>query len=319
AILPRDLQAIGYPLILCNTYHLYLQPGDEVIRKSGGLHRFIGWPGAILTDSGGYQVISLSRLRRTSDEGVEFRSPRDGARHSITPEKVIQFQLLLGSDLLMPLDDPASYPATEADTRVSLYRTVGWLKRSVEVFKSGPRNPATPAPLLFGIIQGGFEHSSRKEGLERILAFDEHLGGYAIGGLSVGEPKALAFEIIEALVPFIPKNKPRYLMGMGTPDDIERAVTLGMDLFDCVLPTRLARHGAAFTSQGKLNLKHANLKDDFSPVDPACECYTCRNFSRAYLRHLHMANEILFSQLVTLHNLHFYQTRMHRIRTSVQE
>lgn len=315
AILPRDLEAIGYRLILCNTYHLWMQPGEEVIRAAGGLHRFIGWNGAILTDSGGYQLISLSKLRRMSEEGVEFRSPRDGARHFLTPEKVIEFQLLLGSDLVMPLDDPALYPSTEAAARVSLYRTLGWLKRSVAAFQASESAPQSSSrPLLFGILQGGFDHALRKESLERTLTFDEHLNGYAIGGLSVGEPKELAFELLAGLLPQLPKDKPRYLMGMGTPEDIERAVGLGVDLFDCVLPTRLARHGAAFTSAGKLDLKRADKKLDFSPAEPGCECYTCRTFSRAYLRHLHLNHEILFSELVTLHNLHHYAQRVRRLR-----
>jgi len=310
AILPRDLKDQGYSMILANTYHLYLKPGEEGIRRAGGLHRFLGWDRAILTDSGGFQVLSLSHLSNITDEGVEFRSHLNGSPHFLTPEKVIEFQQACGSDVIMPLDQPAFYPASEAEERACLIRTYEWLVRSIRVFM-----PSSQA--LFGIVQGGFTLTHRLESLERTLKLDEHLDGYALGGLSVGEPKEQMRSLVQDLVPRFPMEKPRYLMGVGTPEDIEEAVKAGVDLLDCVLPTRLGRHGAAFTSQGRLNLKQAKFGLDSHPLDPACSCYTCSTFSRCYIHHLVTSHEILASQLLTLHNLHFYRQVVRTLREGI--
>jgi len=311
AIFPKDLSALGYRLILANTLHLYFRPGEEILRKAGGLHGFLSWDGAILTDSGGFQVISMADLRHISDEGVTFISPVDGARAFLTPEAVIAFQETIGSDILMPLDHPAPYPATEQETRDALERTARWLVRSIKA-------RTRPHPLLFGIVQGGYDLKLRAESAQRTTQYDHALSGYAIGGLSFGEPKELTFAVLSETLSRLPEDKPRYLMGMGTPDDIRAAVALGVDLFDCVLPTRLGRNGTAFTSEGRLAIKHARFRDDFSPLDPLCDCYTCARFSRAYLRHLYLGGEILSAMLLTLHNLHYYRTLMKNLHTQIQ-
>jgi queuine tRNA-ribosyltransferase len=307
AIFPKDLADIGYRLVLANTLHLYFRPGEEVLRSAGGLHRFLGWDGAILTDSGGFQVISMADLRHITDEGVTFVSPVDGARAFLTPEAVIAFQEAIGADIMMPLDHPSGYPATGEETRDAMERTSRWLERSV-------RARRRPELLLFGIVQGGYDDALRTESAARTRAYDDALDGYAIGGLSFGEPSELTMSVLSATLAHLPENKPRYLMGMGTPEDIRAAVALGVDLFDCVLPTRLGRHGAAFTSEGRLALKNARYRSDFAPLDPACDCYACARFSRAYLRHLFLGGEILAPMLLTLHNLHFYARLMETLR-----
>ncbi len=311
AILPRDLKDLHYTMILGNTYHLYLKPGEEGIRRAGTLHRFLGWDGPILTDSGGFQVLSLSRLRKVTDEGVEFRSHINGSLHFLTPEKVIEFQQACNSDVMMPLDHPAFYPASGAEERACLLRTYEWLVRSVRSM----RIPSAQA--LFGIVQGGFTIKHRLESSERTQKLDGHLQGYAVGGLSVGEPREQRRSLLQELVPHLPMEKPRYLMGVGTPEDIQEAVKAGVDLFDCVLPTRLGRHGAAFTSEGRLNLKQSRFSLDVSPLDPLCSCYACTTFTRSYLHHLVTSHEILACQLLTLHNLHFYRQVMKTLRERI--
>ncbi|MHA2621528.1 MAG: tRNA guanosine(34) transglycosylase Tgt [bacterium JZ-2024 1] len=310
AIFPRDLAEMGFRLVLANTVHLFFRPGKEVIQKAGGIHRFLGWHGAILTDSGGFQVISMADLRHITEEGVVFRSPVDGTRALLSPEAVVAFQEAIGSDIMMPLDHPAPYPATEQETRDALERTTRWLERSLEA-------RTRPELLIFGIIQGGYDLRLRADSARMCLAYDASLDGYAVGGLSFGEPKEMTLQMLSATLPHLPPEKPRYLMGMGTPEDIRIAVELGVDLFDCVLPTRLGRHGTAFTSSGKISLKNARYREDFAPLDPECSCYACTRFSRAYLRHLYMGGEILASMLLTLHNLHYYQQLVQAIRQEI--
>ncbi len=299
AIFPAELEKMGYLLVLANTLHLYLRPGQEIINSVGGLHNFFGWHHSILTDSGGFQILSMSRLSRISDEGMFFRSHLDGSSHFLSPEQVIAFQESVGSDILMPLDHPSQYPASPAEEKACMIRSVFWLKRSIDAKKN-------PASLLFGIIQGGMNISLRRESAERVLQMDSALSGYAIGGLSVGEPKEMTWEILSSVIELLPKDKPRYLMGMGMPEDVQKAIQMGVDLLDCVLPTRMARNGVAFTRQGKINLKNSRWKMDANPLDPKCPCYTCRSFSRAYLRHLFLSREILSPMLLTHHNLYFY-------------
>lgn len=310
AMLPRDLKDLGCQILLSNTYHLYLRPGAELIRKLGGLHRFVGWDGPILTDSGGYQVFSLGAMRTLSDEGVRFQSHLDGSSHILTPEKVMEIQEALGSDIAMVLDECAPHDAERAYVQTSTARTLRWAERCLRVRRNNDQ-------LVFGIIQGGIFEELRRWCVNEMsaLGFD----GYAVGGLGVGEGEALLHSIGSFTVELLPEDRPRYLMGVGRPEDIVSAVRAGFDLFDCVIPTRNARNGGLFTSQGKLSIKRAEFASDPRPLDPACDCYCCRNFSRAYLRHLYMAGEILSSQLNSLHNLYFYHRLMERCREAIRE
>ncbi|MBO4313036.1 MAG: tRNA guanosine(34) transglycosylase Tgt [Desulfovibrio sp.] len=299
ALAPDDLLNIGAGIILGNTYHLYLRPGDELVARHGGLHGFASWQHPVLTDSGGFQVFSLSSLRRISEEGVEFRSHLDGSRHLFTPEKVIAIERHLNSDIMMVLDECVPYGADFAYTERSVGLTTRWAKRSIDAYPAG-----TARNLIFGITQGGFFPGLRKRSVEEICAMD--FDGFAIGGLSVGEPKAAMYELLAQTAPLLPEDRPRYLMGVGTPLDIVNGIRNGVDMFDCVLPTRNARNGTLYTSLGKVNIKRREYAEDDSPLDPACRCYTCRTFSRAYLRHLFVSRELLAFRLNSLHNLAYY-------------
>ncbi|HIU25301.1 MAG TPA: tRNA guanosine(34) transglycosylase Tgt [Candidatus Copromorpha excrementigallinarum] len=311
AMKPEDVRAMGADIILSNTYHLYLRPGHEVVREAGGLHDFMNWGGAILTDSGGFQVFSLGAMRKIREEGVEFRSHIDGSKHMLSPEKSMEVQNALGSDIIMAFDECAPYPADRQYVKDSLERTTRWLKRCKDYHKN------TEKQSLFGIMQGGMYKDLRRQGAEEIVELD--LPGYAIGGLSVGEPKELMYEIMDDCVDLLPSDRPRYLMGVGSPDCLFEGVERGIDMFDCVLPTRIARHGMAMTSRGRVNIKNAAYERDFSPLDEECDCYTCRNYSKAYLRHLFKANEMLSSVLMTTHNLRFLIKTMENIRSAIEE
>ncbi|MFP4009899.1 MAG: tRNA guanosine(34) transglycosylase Tgt [Spirulinaceae cyanobacterium] len=292
---PQQVESVGAQMILANTYHLHLQPGEDLIKAAGGLHRFMNWSQPILTDSGGFQVFSLSDLRTISEEGVIFRSPRDGRLINFTPERSIQIQNALGSDVIMAFDECPPYPATRSQIRESTDRTYRWLKRCISAHKR-PQEQA-----LFGIVQGGVYPDLRREAAESLVELD--LPGYAIGGVSVGEPAALIHDIINNTAPFLPENKLRYLMGVGTYREIAIAIAAGIDVFDCVIPTRLGRHGAALVQGERWNLKNARFKEDFSSLDETCSCYCCQNFSRAYLNHLIKAKEMLGYILLSLHNI----------------
>lgn len=311
AMKPEEVRDMGAQIILGNTYHLYLRPGHEVVKAAGGLHKFMNWGRAILTDSGGFQVFSLGAMRKISEEGVEFRSHIDGSKHMLSPEKSMEIQNALGSDIMMAFDECAPYPADRNYVKNSLERTTRWLKRCKEYHKN------TEQQSLFGIMQGGMYKDLRKQSAEEIVELD--LPGYAIGGLSVGEPKEIMYEVMDDCVDYLPADKPRYLMGVGSPDCLFEGVERGIDMFDCVLPTRIARHGMAMTSQGRVNIKNAKYERDFTPLDPNCDCYTCRNYSKAYLRHLFKSDEILSSMLMTTHNLHFLVNTMAGIRKAIEE
>ena len=311
AMKPEEVRDMGAQIILGNTYHLYLRPGHEVVKAAGGLHKFMNWERAILTDSGGFQVFSLGAMRKISEEGVEFRSHIDGSKHMLSPEKSMEIQNALGSDIMMAFDECAPYPADRNYVKNSLERTTRWLKRCKEYHKN------TEQRSLFGIMQGGMYKDLRKQSAEEIVELD--LPGYAIGGLSVGEPKEIMYEVMDDCVDYLPADKPRYLMGVGSPDCLFEGVERGIDMFDCVLPTRIARHGMAMTSQGRVNIKNAKYERDFTPLDPNCDCYTCRNYSKAYLRHLFKSDEILSSMLMTTHNLHFLVNTMAGIRKAIEE
>ena len=314
AMKPEDVANLGSEgahIILSNTYHLYLRPGHELVKEAGGLHKFMNWNGAMLTDSGGFQVFSLGNLRKITEEGVAFQSYIDGSRHMFTPEKSIEVQNALGADIIMAFDECAPYPADRDYVKKSLERTTRWLVRCKEAHKN------TENQSLFGIMQGGMYKDLRKQSAEEIVALD--LPGYAIGGLSVGEPKDLMYEVLDDCVDYLPVHKPRYLMGVGSPDCLFEGVERGIDMFDCVLPTRNARNGSALTSQGPVSIKNFAYAKDFSPLDPECDCYVCRNYSKAYLRHLFKSNEILCSMLLTEHNLHFLVHTMEQIRKSIEE
>ncbi len=311
AMKPEEVRDMGAQIILGNTYHLYLRPGHEVVKAAGGLHKFMNWERAILTDSGGFQVFSLGAMRKISEEGVEFRSHIDGSKHMLSPEKSMEIQNALGSDIMMAFDECAPYPADRNYVKNSLERTTRWLKRCKEYHKN------TEQQSLFGIMQGGMYKDLRKQSAEEIVELD--LPGYAIGGLSVGEPKEIMYEVMDDCVDYLPADKPRYLMGVGSPDCLFEGVERGIDMFDCVLPTRIARHGMAMTSQGRVNIKNAKYERDFTPLDPNCDCYTCRNYSKAYLRHLFKSDEILSSMLMTTHNLHFLVNTMAGIRKTIEE
>ena len=308
-MLPRDIVGIGAEIILGNTFHLWLRPGTEVIRAHGDLHDFMGWEGPILTDSGGFQVFSLDELRKVTEDGVVFKSPVNGDRVFLDPETSMQIQRDLGSDVVMIFDECTPYPATEAEAERSMQLSLRWAQRSKEAHGD---NPAA----LFGIIQGGMYPELRKRSLAALagIGFD----GYAVGGLSVGEPKAEMLRVLDNLSGELPAEAPRYLMGVGTPADLLEGVRRGIDMFDCVMPTRNARNGHLFTSRGVIKLRNARHKTSTEPLDADCDCYTCQNFSRAYLAHLDKCNEILGSQLATIHNLRFYQNHMSAIRTAIE-
>jgi len=351
---PQDtLESLGAEIILGNTYHLYLRPGHEPIRRMGGLHRFISWPRAMLTDSGGFQVFSLSQLRKVTDDGVQFRSHLDGSSHSFTPEHSIDVQIALGADICMALDECTEYPADRRRAEESLRLTMAWAKRSLTHFRAhrdevpwrdrceshqeqgaSQHDQGVPHPSsswvgslsshashdrtqsLFGIVQGGMYADLRRQCAERLVEMD--FDGYAIGGLSVGEPRELTLEMISEVLPLLPKDKPRYVMGVGYPDEIEQYARMGVDMMDCVLPTRAARHALLFTSVGRVNIKNKQYSEDQNPPDPACNCPVCRRYSRAYLRHLVQAGEPLAATLNSIHNLAFYLGIMQRVRASFE-
>jgi len=297
----EEVLSAGSEIILANAYHLYLRPGEEIIKLAGGLHKFMSWSGPILTDSGGYQIFSLAVLRKIRIEGVEFQSHKDGSKHFLTPEKVVEFQKKLGSDIIMPLDECVHYPVGRNYVEESLKITHDWAKRSKEAHL---RCTAPVKDLLFGIVQGSTYLDLRKRSVEEIVGLD--FDGYALGGVAVGEPQELIHEVTEYTGSILPENKPRYLMGIGTPIDMIDAISEGMDMFDCVVPTRNGRNGQAFTMDGELQLRNAPYKKDFKPIDQNCACYACRTHSRSYIRHLFNTEEILGLRLVSLHNIYFY-------------
>jgi queuine tRNA-ribosyltransferase len=305
---------LGAPVILANTYHLFLRPGHELVSRLGGLHRFMSWPGAILTDSGGFQVFSLSELRRITDDGVTFQSHLDGATHRFTPESTVDVQRALGSDLMMVLDECPPYPVSHESARAAMHRTIRWAERAFDHYRR-PGTEGSPRQTLFPIVQGSFFGDLRRECALRLRELDPD--GYAIGGLSVGEPRLLSMDMVEVTEPLLPRDRPRYAMGVGMPHELPEYVARGIDMMDCVLPTRNARNGWLFTSEGRVVIKHAAYRSDPGPVDPECKCYTCRNHSRAYLRHLYQAGEILFATLATMHNLQRYLDIMREIRQSI--
>jgi len=310
---PDDLHAAGAQLVLANTYHLFLKPGHELVRELGGLHRFMSWEGAILTDSGGFQVFSLSKLRRITDAGAEFRSPVDGSTHFLSPEIAVEVQRALGADIIHPLDECLAYPATRETTERSLELTLRWAARS----KAAHVERAAAGQAMFGIVQGGTDAALRTRAAHATveLGFD----GYAIGGLAVGEPKPLMYELTALVASLLPASQPRYLMGVGKPEDLVESVARGVDMFDCVLPTRNARNGQAFTADGPVTLKQARYARDGAPLDADCPCYACRGFSRAYLRHLFMSGELLAYRLLTLHNVTFFLGLMRAMRAAIVE
>jgi len=320
------LEELGVQILLGNTYHLYLRPGVETIRKIGGLHRFMSWDRAILTDSGGFQVFSLTHLRRVSEEGAAFRSHLDGSAHFLSPEKSMEIQIGLGADVIMAFDECTEYPADAQRTRNSMELTLRWAERCKKYFEehkhevpwANQKVRAMPdhTQTLFGIVQGGMNRDLRRESAEHTVEIG--FPGYAIGGLSVGEPRDLTREIVESTLEHLPEEKPRYLMGVGTPEEIAQYAQSGVDMMDCVLPTRAARHGLLFTSEGKISIKQARYAQDESALDPACDCRVCERYSRAYLRHLYAANELLAQVLNTVHNLHYYLATMRTVRAWIR-
>ena len=311
AMRPEDVKDLGAEIILSNTYHLYLRPGHEIVREAGGLHKFMNWDRPILTDSGGFQVFSLGAIRKITEEGVKFRSHIDGSPHMLTPEKSIEIQQALGSDIMMAFDECPPYPADRTYVKNSLERTTRWLKRCKEAHTEPEKQS------LFGIMQGGMYKDLRYQSAMEIVDLD--LPGYAIGGLSVGEPREIMYEVLDYCTDYLPQDKARYVMGVGTPDHLFEGVERGVDMFDCVLPTRLARNGGAMTSHGRISIKNKKFERDFTPLDHECDCYVCRNYSRAYLRHLFKANEILSSMLLSHHNLYFLVHTMQNIRKAIEE
>jgi queuine tRNA-ribosyltransferase len=327
------LEELGVQILLGNTYHLYLRPGVEQVRKLGGLHRFMSWPRAILTDSGGFQVFSLNDLRKVTEEGVTFRSHLDGSSHFFSPESAMEAQIGLGADIIMAFDECTEHPASHERTRASMELTLRWARRSKTYFEAHKHKvpwhdhagtaalgrptvgEALPTQSLFGIVQGGMDTALRKESAERTIEIG--FPGYAIGGLSVGEPRALTREVVESTIAHLPADKPRYLMGVGTPEEIVEYASMGIDMMDCVLPTRAARHGLLFTSEGKISIKQARYAADQGALDPKCGCRVCTRYSRAYLRHLYASNEVLAQVLNTVHNLSFYLDTMRAVRHSI--
>jgi queuine tRNA-ribosyltransferase len=308
---PEELKEIGSGIILSNTYHLYLRPGHEIIREAGGLHRFMNWDRGILTDSGGFQVFSLGPLRKITEEGVSFRSHISGEPLFLSPEKSIEVQNALGADMIMAFDECPPYPAEREYVRDSLERTTRWAERCLKAH----RRPEDQA--LFGIVQGGMYRDLREQSAKQLVSMD--FPGYAVGGLSVGEPKELMYEILSHTTPLLPADKPRYLMGVGSPDALIEGVIRGIDMFDCVLPTRIARNGTTMTSRGRLVVRNARYARDFSPLDPECDCYTCRHYTRAYIRHLIKADETFGLRLTTYHNLYFLTRLMDGVRKAIRE
>jgi queuine tRNA-ribosyltransferase len=318
AMTPEELDGLGAHIVLGNTFHLMLRPGPDIIDAHGGLHGFMNWRRPILTDSGGFQVFSLRSLRKITEEGVRFRSPIDGSAVRLTPEDSMNVQLKLRSDIAMALDDCTPYPATEAEARASMERSMRWAERSfAHYYRVEEGRAAEPPGGLFGIVQGGMHTNLRLASLETLLKRD--FPGFAVGGLAVGETEEERLRVLETVVPHMPTDRPRYLMGVGRPEDIVQAVVRGIDMFDCVIPTRHARNGHLFTSAGVVNIRNSAHQADVGPLDPACSCYTCRNYSRAYLRHLDRCNEILGSRLNTIHNLHFYLDLMRSLRAAIAE
>ena len=311
ALAPDDLRATGAQIVLANTYHLFLRPGHDLVRELGGLHRFMGWDRAILTDSGGFQVWSLSKLRKITDAGVEFRSPIDGSPHFLSPEIVVEVQQALGADIIHPLDECLAYPVSRFDAERSLALTLRWAARSKAAHAGAPAT----RQAMFGIVQGGADADLRRQAARATI--DLGFDGYAIGGMAVGEPKPAMYELTELVASLLPPGQPRYLMGVGKPDDLVQSVARGVDMFDCVLPTRNARNGQAFTADGPVTLKQARYIRDSAPLDAACDCYACRGFSRAYLRHLFMAGELLAYRLLTLHNVTFFLRLAREMRTAI--
>ena len=306
---PEEVQEVGGRLVLSNTYHLYLRPGHELVKEAGGLHKFMNWHRPILTDSGGFQVFSLGDLRKITEEGVEFRSHIDGSKHLFTPEKVMEIEMALGADIAMVFDECPPYPCEHSYAKKSLELTTRWARRCKDAHHSETQ-------ALFGIIQGSVYKDLREQSTKELVEID--FPGYGIGGLSVGEPKPLMYEMLECTIPLIPVEKPRYLMGVGSPDCLIEGVMRGVDMFDCVLPTRTARTGTVFTQYGKLNMRNAKCARDFNPIDEECNCYVCRNYSRAYISHLLKAKEVLAIRLTTWHNLYFIHDLMERIRKTIK-
>ncbi|PWU21276.1 MAG: tRNA guanosine(34) transglycosylase Tgt [Bdellovibrio sp.] len=310
AMTTHELAELGTQVVLGNTYHLHLRPGEKIIQRQGGLHQFMRWPGPLLTDSGGFQVFSLNQLRRLTEEGVEFRSHLDGAKHFLSPETSMQIQMDLGSDIIMAFDECLEYPASDERIKESMDLTYRWLLRSQAAM-------TRTESLLFGIVQGGLSLDFRRYSLQQITSVD--LPGYALGGFSVGEPMELMHALVKEVAPLMPAQKPRYLMGVGTPLDLILSIDSGIDMFDCVMPTRVARNGTLFTWQGKVSIKRNEYKEDSSPLDPECDCYTCTHYSKAYLRHLFLSGEILGSRLNTIHNLYFYMNLMAKSRAAIEK
>ncbi|NIN66785.1 MAG: tRNA guanosine(34) transglycosylase Tgt [Anaerolineae bacterium] len=305
---PRELEELGVSLVVVNTYHLYLRPGTEVVAKVGGLHSFMGWHGPILTDSGGFQVFSMKHLRKLDDDGVTFRSHVDGSEHRLTPEKSVALQEQLGADIIIALDVCPPYPSDHEHNRIALDRTHRWAERCLEA-------QTRTDQMLLGVVQGGTYADLRAEGARHVSSLG--FPGYAIGGLSVGEPKEIMHEMLDITIPLLPEDKPRHLLGVGSPEDLFESIARGIDIFDCALPTRVARNGTFLTREGRINIRNAEYRDDPSPVERECACYACRQFSRAYLRHLVMAKEILGLHLATLHNLHFMLGLVNEIREAI--
>ncbi len=315
---PEELQEIGAGIILSNTYHLHLRPGEETVRAAGGLHRFMNWPGAILTDSGGFQVFSLSPLRKISEQGVEFRSHISGEKLFLSPERAMQVQHALGADIIMVFDECPPYPAEREYVRASTERTARWTARAKAAHEAAQASSEQALrQSLFAIVQGGTHADLRAQAVEQLLEGD--FPGYAIGGLSVGEPKAVMHEMLEQTTPLLPADRPRYLMGVGAPDDLFEGVMRGVDMFDCVLPTRIARNGTVFTSSGRLVVRNAKYAQDFRPLDEECGCHVCRHYSRAYIRHLLKAEETFGIRLTSYHNVAFLINLMRRIRRAIEE
>ncbi len=311
AMTPEELKEMEAQIILSNTYHLYLRPGHDLVKEAGGLHKFMNWDRPILTDSGGFQVFSLGDLRKITEEGVTFQSHLDGSKHFLSPEKVMEIENALGADIIMAFDECAPYPAEHDYVKKSLERTTRWAVRCKEAHTN------TENQALFGIVQGGMYRDLREQSAAELVALD--FPGYSIGGLSVGEPKDLMYEVLDYTTPLLPKDKPRYLMGVGSPDALIEGAIRGIDMFDCVLPTRIARNGTAMTSEGKVVIKNAKYTRDFTPLDPNCDCYCCKNYTRAYLRHLYKADEILSSRLMSTHNLHFLINLMKQVRQAIMD
>ncbi|BAF70194.1 tRNA guanosine(34) transglycosylase Tgt [Nitratiruptor sp. SB155-2] len=304
-------------IILANTYHLYLRPGDNVVKKLGGLHGFTGYNRSFLTDSGGFQAFSLSDISKANERGIEFQSHIDGSKHFFTPQKVLDIQYNLGSDIMMILDDLVALPATKERLALSVDRTTRWAQESIKYHKKMQAQGIGTNQNIFAIIQGGTDYEFRKKSAMELTALD--FDGFAIGGLSVGEENSVMYNTVEFTTPFMPKNKPRYLMGVGTPEDLVECIDRGVDMFDCVMPTRNARNGTIFTSFGRLNIKAAKYKLDQNPIDEACSCYTCQNYTRAYLNHLYRAKELTYYRLASIHNLHYYLTLMKEAREAIEK